>query len=288
MPEATGLVLQEPARLQLRIHESVAGAIPVLITASRADFVSLVQAFTKQNEPVHVPHSMGACMVAGYNNWDRVRTYRAQWEAENSAHHSEIAWQAEFKRLVPQKHLYQDRFIILSDGPYSGITASDLGLSEEEWRRLSLAIRLEHECTHYFTKRIFGVMRKDVFDELLADYAGIVAAVGHYRADWFLRFMGLESFPDYREGGRLQNYVGELPPSSEAFKTIQAQVKAAAENLEQFDARQSTAWSDVENRALMTLAITCLTLEELASAEAYDLLFQSLHEIKEKQRGTNL
>lgn len=45
-----------------------------------------------------------------------------------------------------------------------------------------------------------------MLDELIADYAGIVAAWGRYRADWFLRFVGLEDYPRYREGGRLQNY----------------------------------------------------------------------------------
>ena len=58
---------------------------------------------------------------------------------------------------------------------------------------------------------------------------------GHYRADWFLRFMGLESFPDYRTGGRLENYQDESLLSIGAFKILQRLVKVAAENLEYFD-----------------------------------------------------
>lgn len=268
MVEATGLVLKQPEKLQLMIHQSLAGAIPVLLVSNREDFVSLVQALTMRNEPKPVPASMGACMVAGFNNWDRVRQYRQQWEAQNPANCSEASWAEEFGRLIPQKELYQDRFIILSDGPYSDVSASDIGLKEPEWRRLSLTIRLEHECTHYFTRRLFDSMRNNLLDELIADYRGIVAATGHYRADWFLRFLGLESFPDYREGGRLQNYRGQPPLSDGAFKILQALVKAAAENLQRFDGDRADELRTLNGQPLMLIALTYLTLEELASQEA--------------------
>ncbi|BAY79075.1 hypothetical protein NIES25_55570 (plasmid) [Nostoc linckia NIES-25] len=279
MAEATGLLLKEPEKLQLTVHQSLAGAIPVLQTGNREDFVSLIQALTMRNEPGLVPASMGACIVAGFNNWDRIRRYRKQWE-QNFPNWSEAEWAEEFKLLIPQKELYQDRFIILSDGDYSNVSPSDVGVSEQEWRRLSLTIRLEHECTHYFTYCLFNSMRNNLLDELIADYGGIVAAIGHYRADWFLRFLGLESFPDYRQGGRLQNYRGQPPLSDGAFEILKILVKNAAENLQCFDAEfngdlgqtytntshQLTDKSD--RQTLILIALTCLTLEELASGEA--------------------
>jgi len=85
-----------------------------------------------------------------------------------------------------RKELYQDRFIILSSGPYSGVAAAEMGVPEDEWRRISLTIRLEHECAHYLTRQILGSMRNSLLDELIADFAGIVAATDRYRADWFL------------------------------------------------------------------------------------------------------
>lgn len=273
---ADGLILEQPQSLSLRIHQSAAGKIPVLLAPHRADFVRLVQALTKRNEPVAIPDSMGACMVAGYNNWDRIHAYRRQWAAENPDHCSEAAWQAEFKRLIPQKQLYQDRFIILHDGPYSGVLAEDMKLDENAWRTLSLKIRLEHECTHYFTKRLFGVMRRHLLDELLADYAGIVAALGYYRADWFLRFMGLEAYPVYREGGRLQNYLDEMPPQSSAFQTKQTQLKAAAENLEHFDRQLAESYRSLAGQAIVLLAACRFTLAELAAKTAPELLLESL------------
>lgn len=259
MAEATGLVLSQPERLQLIIHQSLAGTIPVLIAGNREDFVLLVQALTTKNEPKPVPASMGACMVAGFNNWDRIRQYRQQWEANHPDHTGEASWRAEFKRLIPKKELYQDRFMILSQGPYSDVSAQDIGVSEAEWLKLSLVIRLEHECTHYFTRRLFNLMRNNPLDELIADYRGIVAAIGDYRADWFLRFMGLESFPNYRQGGRLQNYRGSLSPGS--FKILQSLVVSAARNLEAFE-RQFL--KPIHSAAMLT-TLCCLTLEELAS-----------------------
>ena len=265
---ATGLVLRQPELLQLIMHESLAGAIPVLIAGNREDFVALVRALTKRNEPKPIPDSMGACIVAGFNNWDRVRQYRQEWKAAHPGHCSDADWAAEFRQFILRRELYQDKFIILSSGSYSDVPACDVGLSEPEWQRLSLKIRMEHECTHYFTRRLFASMRNNLLDEAIADYRGIVAAAGHYRADWFLRFLGLESFPVVRERGRLQNYRGQPPLSDGAFKVLGALVTAGAKNLERFDTEHADELRTPDEQAVMLMALADLTLEELASEEA--------------------
>jgi hypothetical protein len=275
--EATGLILKQPDKLQLHIHLSLAGAIPVIFTSDRSDFVSLLRALTKRNEPVAIPDSMGASMVAGYNNWDRIDRYRRQWQKQNGDR-TESAWKEEFQRLIKNKELYQDKFILVSDGFYSRVSASELGLSEAQWRSLSQTIRLEHECTHYFTRRLFGSMRNNLLDELIADYRGIVAALGYYRADWFLHFLGLESYPHYREGGRMQNYRGQPPLSDRAFIILQGLVKAAAENLERFDRVSSSP--SARNPAMAIAALSYLTLEELASVEMSERLQKRFKELE--------
>ncbi len=282
IPEAIGLELQQPEQLDLKIYPSLAGEIPVLLPGNREDFVTLVQALTKRNEPKSIPASMGACMIAGYNNWDRISRYRQQWMQENSTNAGEIAWQQEFISLIPQKHLYQDRFIILSDGFYSNVAPEHLGLTESAWRELSLTIRLEHECTHYLTRRLFNSMQNHLLDELIADYQGIVAAVGYYRADWFLRFMGLESFPNYREDGRLQNYLGQTPLSDRAFEILQALVVAAAKNVEQFDRISAPELKLHDQQPLMLIALTYFTLEELASDRAIMQLQETIQQLRNK------
>lgn len=265
--QASGLKLFHPEKIQLYIHPSIAGRIPIIIAEVREDFVSLVRALTLRNEPELVPKSMGACIVAGFNNWDRIRQYKAKWIAQNPFQNTESSWPEEFRRLIHQKSLYQDIFIILSKGPYSNVNAQELGLSESEWRRLSLTIRREHECTHYFTRRVFQSMRNNLLDELIADYAGVVAALGYFRSDWVLHFMGLERFPEYRDGGRLENYRGNPPLSDSAFRVLQKLVKATAENLQCFFDEHANNLRTWQANACMLMALTYMTLEELSSLE---------------------
>ncbi len=274
------LRLRQPDGLRLRIHPTSAGALPVLDVTDRADFESLVQAFTARNEPAHVPASMGACLVSGYNNWDRIRSHRSRWEAEDPNRRGDAAaWSEEFRRLREDKTLYQDRFVILSRGPYSDVAASDAGMTEEEWLEHSFVIRREHECTHYFTLRVFGILQHNVVEELVADFVGLVRAFGTYRRELALRFLGLESFPEFRKGGRLDNYRGDPPLSAAAFAVLVRLVAAAVENL----ARVSAEWpqcatSDVRLGHLAG-ALVCLTLEDLASDDAPQRLAAQLKDL---------
>lgn len=275
-----GLPLKRPDALRLLIHQTLAGEIPVIIAGCRADFVNLVRALTFKNEPKPIPDSMGACMVAGYNNWDRIANLRKQWESNfelSGFNLTSASWSQEFRRIIPQKHLYQDRFIILSPGEYSAVSAEAIGLSEKEWLNLSLKIRLEHECTHYFTRRAFSCMQNNLLDEVIADFMGLVSATGTYRADWFLRFVGLECFPKYRSGGRLENYQGDPPLSDEAFPVLQALVYSAAKNLQQYQNLLNITFHHDHREgqlahAIALITLTSLTLEELASEKALTLL----------------
>jgi Family of unknown function (DUF7005) len=257
LPE-DGVALHRPGALELFLHPTPAGQIPVLAVEDRHDFVTLVQALTRRNEPAPIPASMGACCVAGYINWDRV----GRWRAARPTLADD--W---FEELRPNKELYQDRFIILSSGPYSGVPAEGLGLDPQEWRLLSRAIRLEHESTHYVTRRLFGAMQNSLLDELIADFMGIVSATGTYRGDWFLRFMGLECFPQYRAGGRLENYRGTPPLSPPAFHTLCRLLRSATRNLERFAATCPPAPWDVETRGRIVTALAAAGLEHLAGTD---------------------
>ncbi|MHB8520224.1 MAG: DUF7005 family protein [Limisphaerales bacterium] len=271
-----GLELRSPEALELQVHPTAAGRLPLLIVHHRDDFVALVRALTLQNEPRLVPASMGACMVAGFNNWDRIFSLRARWEAAHPGA-TEEDWNEEFGRIIPQKESYQDRFMILSDGPYSSVSAQDMGLAEQEWSRLSMIIRREHEGAHYLTRRVLKSMRNNLIDEIIADYCGIRAAAGVFRADWFLRFMGLESFPRYRAGARLENYRGDPPLSDRAFRVLQILVKRAAENLERFDRVRAGPSPEDRQEPNRLIALSRLGLDELASPHT-DLLLSVLRD----------
>lgn len=272
LSRATGLELERPDLLELELHPSLAGRIPCLVARWRPDFVTLVQALAKKNEPVPVPEAQGAAMVVGLNNWERIRQLRRDWEALDPEVRATPTWSEEFARIRSRKELYQDRLILLSDGPYSAVPAAELGLGEDEWREMSLVLRREHECTHYFTRRYYGSMRNHVLDELIADYMGIVAACGRYRADWFLRFVGLESFPRYRPGARLDIYRGAPPLSDGAFAVLHTLVRDAATHLERFDRRWPEGPRGPEARGLAIRALASLSFLELAAPDAPERL----------------
>ncbi len=273
---ASGLVLRQPEAVSLEIRHTAAGRIAVIVAACRDDFVRLVQALIYRNEPREVPASMGAAMVSGSNNWERIAAHRAAW-SQRTGSTGGAAWRAEFARLRARPEHYQDRFIVLQQGNYSAVSAADMGLSAQRWRAQSLCIRREHECAHYFTLRVLGTMHGHLLDELLADYAGIVAAAGRYRADWFLRFLGLEDAPRYRRGGRLENYRGDPPLSDGAFRVLQTIACRAAGALEAFDERQADARAAPAGRARMLLALAGLGLDALAAPDAVSRLEAAWH-----------
>jgi hypothetical protein len=243
LAEEAGLGLERPQELEISLHATGAGRIPVLAVRHRPDFERLVQALTRRNEPVPVPPAQGAAMVAGYVNWTRVREARQRLG----------------RPLGPEdKPLYQDRFILLSDGPYSGVPAVVLGLDEGPWRETSLALRRDHESAHYLTRRLLGSMRNHLHDELIADYAGMAGATGAFRAGWLRAFLGLGS-PD----GRVHIYRGDPPLPDAAFAVVQEMVERAAEQVESFDEGRRGARS-LRERTLAVLALAVLRLDEIA------------------------
>lgn len=271
--------------LELFIWQTMAGKIPVIVANRRSDFVALIRALTKKNEPEPIPDSMGACIIGGYNNWDRIHRYRQSWSDRVKPHNSEADWQQEFKQLIAQKQLYQDRFIILSRGSYSNVNPADLGIEADRWDELSLTIRLEHECTHYLTRRLLGSMRNNLLDEAIADYQGIVAANGSYRADWFLHFMGLGG-DEYRAGGRLENYRGTPQLSVGAFAILQDLVRKIALNLEAFD-RQYYAGCDRSelDKLAVFFTLTSSTLIDLAAADGVEILLAQTNKTKDRLKN---
>jgi len=259
----SGLMLKSPKRLSIYMRRSMGGRIPILYTSEREDFITLVRVFAMKNQPIKIPDSMGACMVKGYNNWDRIEKYKAKWLQT----HCQAEWGGQLQYLSKnEKELYQDTFIILSNNPYSAVEAKYLNLSEEKWKELSLIIRAQHESAHYFVNRFFGAAKNNAIDEIIADYMGIKTALGYFDPEWFLRFVGLEGYPEYRQGGRLENYKGTPPISEGAFKVLQKLVWHATYNIKNIDCEKLGKYKHIKDKDVRVLSALCsMTLEEMAT-----------------------
>jgi hypothetical protein len=254
--------------LNLTIFNTPAGSIPIITLENRSDFEKVIRSFSHSNEPAHVPESMGAATYSGYNNWDRINQYKEQWASINPDY-TELDWSKEFSKLINRKHLYKDTFIILSSGPYSNVPADKIGFSEDVWVNLSVDIRKYHESTHYYMKRALGSMKNNALDEILCDYIGIVKTIGSYRKDWAKLFFGLENFPKYRKGGRLENYAEDLNDSE--LSIVYSLTNSAIDSISEIHDK-----IDIDPYKFI-IGCSYLTLEEIAQHP--EMLLEKLEEL---------
>ena len=189
----TNLELNQPDQITLEIYDKpVIGKVPVITVSNNKDFNTVICALSNKNEPKKIPSSMGASFIKGINNWDRIGRLKSTWLNENSS----STWNKFFKEnIIPKPYLYKDNLIVLSTKKYSGIESIHIGVSENNWKNLSLIIRREHECAHLFTLQYYGCMANNIHDEIIADYAGITKATDRFNKEWFLYLYGIRKLP---------------------------------------------------------------------------------------------
>ena len=168
--------LQEKEALSIFFTATLGGRLPVVVTGNHEDFRCLEALLNGRNNLTDLPVTVNA--------------FTLRTQAEKISGH---------------------RLILLGQAPYSNVPAQRLGLEEEDWLRRSFRLRLAHECAHYETLRLFGDMKNNALDEILADALGQLAAFGSFSAERQRLFFGLEP----RTGictGRLSFYCrGMLP-----------------------------------------------------------------------------
>jgi len=231
-PDASSdaLPLDDPDGLTVTLHPTPAGRLPVITTGTRTDFERMLQALTRRNEPEPIRPSVGAMMVAGYRNWDRIARLKESW-AHDHPDGTAQEWSVAFRQM--DASAYSDPFVLCSSGPYSGVSGEVFGLDDEAWSQASAKVRIAHEATHYSTWRLFGSMRNALYDELMADYFGLVHAFGAFNAERFLTLMTGRYDGKRVADGRIEQYRGGL--SDDAFAVVRDVLVAAAENVDAFD-----------------------------------------------------
>lgn len=273
------LKLNDSKNIAFKIHKSIAGKIPIVTVPNKEDFTTIIQSLLYKNNPKHVPLSMGAVLINGINNWERLAILKNDWLTTNTFGN----WAKEFScNVLPNKSLYKDKLIILSTKPYSNVAAKQLGLTENLWLSYSISIREEHECTHLYTLKKYGVASNNLHDELIADYIGIIKTIGHYNKSWMLIFMGLEEYPKYRQGARLENYLLDNKLSQEDFKQLIKIIKIAIENISIFDETHEKLQSEIDQMCRID-ALCETSLEELSSTNGAALLIHNYYKRLKKE-----
>ncbi len=186
-------------------EETPAGAVDVACIHERADFEQFLQIMAKKCEPVRIPATQGAAILDGLTDWPKIRAHRAAYFSRVLSEGGAPDWNAEFRRFTADKKNYTTPLIALSWGPYSGVTADAVGLSEQDWLELSHVIRKRHECTHFLCRRLFPEKIDAVWDEVTADAVGLLSAFGEYRPELASRLFGIQG--GRYTGGRLENYI---------------------------------------------------------------------------------
>ena len=197
--------------------DTPAGPVRVVTLGDRRDFEIAVRGLmAAKNGPLApIPESQGAAMLTVFN-WPRIQAHLAAFPEEEQA--------AEYKRFTSVKANYTDMLVVLSRGPYSGVSASAMGLTEGEWLARSDTIRRYHELTHVICRRMYPEDVDPVRDELIADAVGLYAAFGRFDPETEKRFLGVK---DGRYvGGRLENYTDEP-------EKLAGQVGAALDRIKQ-------------------------------------------------------
>ncbi len=183
-------------------EETPAGAVPVITLHRRADFELFLQIMANRCTPVPIPRTQGAAILDGVINWTRIRDHKEEFVR---LHGPGADWEGEFARFTADKANFKDALIVLSVGPYSAVSAEIMDLDEREWLSVSHTIRKVHECTHFICRRFFPDKKDAVWDELVADAAGIAAAFGRFDPAVEERFLGIKG--GRYTGGRLENYL---------------------------------------------------------------------------------
>ncbi len=165
--------------MTLDFIQTLGGKLPVITTSSHQDFRQMYALLNGKNTLRELPPTVNAFTM---------------------------------QLLLPQ--CFHHRILLLNRAFYSNISATQMGLTTEEWLIRSQRLRLRHECAHYETLRLLGGMRNHPLDEIIADTLGQIAAFGNFSADRQRLFFGLDAAKNTCHG-RLTFYCQKLNPEEQ-------------------------------------------------------------------------
>lgn len=186
----------------LRIEQTPAGNVKALFLKERPDFETFLQCTLHRCRPDFIPPTIGAMTIQGLPDWSCINEHKMAYLASGGQD-----WDEEFKRFIAKPENYRTTIVIISEGPYSAIPAEVAGYGDYEWLEVSRDIRLFHELTHVTCRRLMPDDTPAVFDEVTADFNGLLHATGTYDPTLALRFLGIDR--GTYAGGRLEEYLSD-------------------------------------------------------------------------------
>lgn len=261
--------------VQVTIEDHWAGNLPMISVTDRGDFEHLFQCLGNRGEPMSISPQAHALMVTGLISPRRIEAGRTLFEQGRFEGDSRVSgcsnWAEAMRALdAKDKCFFRDQFLLTHVDHYAGLDSDQVGHGQtsETWLETSQCIRVNHELTHHATQRLFGNMRLNLHDEIIADCIGFLSGLGCFDSDLFLQGLGIEPDAGPRAGGRVWMYVSGLD---------RAQTRATCD-LAVSAARNLDAWLADRSRPddpQLTRALACLSLPELASSDG----FSRLHDV---------
>lgn len=182
--------------------ETPAGPVETLFLKNRADFETFLQIVGHKSMPVEIARTVGAITYRGLPDWNEVRCARKEYLAGGGED-----WASEFRRLAAVPGAFRAELVVISEGPYSNVSAAQTSYAEDEWLRVSRGIRLNHECAHVVCRRLMPGDILPVWDEITADVVGLLCATKCYDVRLAALFLGVTE--DGFAGGRLFEYLND-------------------------------------------------------------------------------
>ena len=168
----------------LRICETPSGEVEALFLANRDDFETFLRCVLYRAQRRTISPTVGAMTIAGLPDWEVLRAKQHELMEEYGEN-----WAEEYRAFIGEPDKYKITMLLLSEGPNSNVPAGEVGLSEDEWLERSREIRLYHELAHVVCRRLLPDDILPVWDEVTADFHGILRAFGAYDATLALRYI---------------------------------------------------------------------------------------------------
>lgn len=205
-------------RDELRTVETPAGPVEVVYLANRQDFETFLQIIGNKAQPVPILRSVGAITYSGLPDWGEVARQREEYIANGGTN-----WPAEFSRRAKVKGAFRIEIVIISEGPYSNVSAEHTPYDSDTWLNVSREIRLHHECAHVVCRRTMPDDILPVWDEVTADVVGLLCATQHYDANLAMLFFDkrIAEYLNEEQAKRTDEILAEL---RDVCTRIEAQV----------------------------------------------------------------